>query len=168
MPRFLLRKDAAEIGKFAHRLGIEDISRDPIQRLQIAQTTAAFLDIRLDNKRAVAIPPVAKRAFGLLSRDILGGPASLQAARKRRWKSPNNVLLPVRNRASSSAVRIVVSFRSLQQAVPDRPRRVAHLQSKVPEEIQHVFHHTQRFRRGILGGQEQQIDIAERCQHARP
>ena len=73
MARLLLRKDAAEIGKFAHRLSIEHIPRDPIQRLQIAQAAAAFLDIRLDYKWAVAIPPMAKCSFSLLRCDILGG-----------------------------------------------------------------------------------------------
>ena len=55
---------------------------------------------------------------------------------------------------------------ALDQAIPDRPRRMADFQSEVPEEVQHVFDDTQRFRRRILGGQEQQVDVAERRQDA--
>ena len=73
VPRLLLRKDPAEIGKFAHCLSIENITRDPIQRLQIAQAAAAFLDIRFDDKWAVAISPMANCSFSLLRCDILGG-----------------------------------------------------------------------------------------------
>ena len=35
------------------------------------------------------------------------------------------------------------------------------LKSEIPEEVQHVLDNTQRFRRWVLRGQEQQVDIAE-------
>ena len=62
----------SKIRQFAHGPRIEDIPRDPVQRLQIAQPAAAFLDVRLDNERAVAVAAMAHRPFGLFGRDILG------------------------------------------------------------------------------------------------
>ena len=54
---------------------------------------------------------------------------------------------------------------SIRQSL-DRSRRVPNLQAEIPQEIQHVFDDLQRLRRRIVRGQEQQIDVAERRQHA--
>src|ERR1700722_5201160 len=73
MTRFLLRQDAAEVSEFAHGLGVEHVARDPVQGLQIAQATAAFLHVRFENERAVTVAAVAQSAFRLRSRYVLGG-----------------------------------------------------------------------------------------------
>ena len=65
----------------------------------------------------------------------------------------------------------------LGQAFAHRPGGVPHLQPEVPEEVEHEFHHLLHGRRRFLpaaaqaeqatlaiGRQEQQVDIAERCQ----
>ncbi len=54
----------------------------------------------------------------------------------------------------------------LGQAVRHRAGGVADLQAKVPEKIQHEFDDPQHRRAGLVGGQEQQVDVAERRQHA--
>ena len=43
---------------------------------------------------------------------------------------------------------------------------MADLHPEVPQEVEHVLHHLQRLRRRLGGGQEQQVDVAERRQHA--
>jgi hypothetical protein len=42
---------------------------------------------------------------------------------------------------------------------------VANLNAKVPQEVEHVLDHLQRLVRWFRCGQEQQVDVAERCQH---
>ena len=43
---------------------------------------------------------------------------------------------------------------------------MADLHPEVPQEVEHVLHHLQRLPRRLGRGQEQQVDVAERCQHA--
>ena len=57
---------------------------------------------------------------------------------------------------------------AFDQAVLDRARGVADLNPEVPQEVQHVLHHPQRLWRRFGGGQEQQVDVAERREHAAP
>ncbi len=40
------------------------------------------------------------------------------------------------------------------------------LQPEIPQEVEHVLDDPQRLRRRLLGGQEQQVDVAEWRQHA--
>ena len=163
---FLLRQDPAQIGQFAHGLGVEHVARDPVQRLQVAQPAAAFLDIGLDDKRAVAIAAVPHRALGLLGGDVFGRARFLAGGAEAAVKLAEQGLVAgqearVEQRRADRRV-----LGALHQAIPDRPRRMADLQAEVPQEIQHVFDDAQRLGWRVLFGQEQQVDIAERRQHA--
>jgi len=55
---------------------------------------------------------------------------------------------------------------AFDQAILDGARGVTDLHAEIPQEIQHVLDHAQRLLRGFRAGEEQQVDIAERRQHA--
>ena len=95
-------------------------------------------------------------------------PASLQAARKRRVEVGEQLRVAghVPGIEQRSADRGVLG--ALDQAVLDRAGGVADLHAEVPQEVEHVLDHLQRLTRRVLGGQEQQVDVAERREHAAP
>ena len=58
MPCFLLCQYPAQIREFAHRLRVENVACNPIQRLQVPKPTPPFLHIRFNDERTVAVASV--------------------------------------------------------------------------------------------------------------
>ena len=106
------------------------------------------------------------RAFRLLRRDILGRPCFLAGSPETAVKFAEQCIVSGEKPRIEQGRPDGRVLAALDQAVSDRPRRVPDLQPQVPEEIQHVFDNTQSLRWRILGGQEQQVDIAEGRQNA--
>ncbi len=59
---------------------------------------------------------------------------------------------------------MVTSSLRLAQAVGDRARGMADLQAQIPEEIEHELDRAGDFRAACAAGEEQQINVGERCQ----
>ncbi len=164
--RFHRRQHAGDVGELAHGVGFEHVAGDPVERLQVAQTAAAFLDIRFDHERAVAEAAMARLAFGLLGGDVFGRAGGLAGGAE--------ALMEILEQRRVAGERAGVEQRgtdgdvlgAFAQAFLDRAGGVADLQPEVPEEIEHVFDHRERMRGRLVRGQEQQVDVAERRQGA--
>ena len=159
--RFLLGQNAIEIGQFTHGPGIEDISGDPVKRLEIPQPAAAFLDIRLHDKRAVAVAAVANRTLSLLGRDIFGRPGFLAGCAKAAIKLGEKRFVTgqeprIKQRRPDRCV-----LGALSQAIADGAGGMTNLEAEIPQKIQHILDHAQRVGFRVFGGQKKQIDIAE-------
>ncbi len=147
---------------------VERGAPDPVKGLQVAQPAAAFLDVRFDEERAVAVALMTRRALMLLGGDEVADPGmakilaelpdELGAERFVAGEPPR-----IEQRGADRGV-----ARRLGQALLDRARRVPDLQTEIPQQIEHDLDRPERGRRGIGAGQEQQVDVAERGQHAAP
>ena len=146
------------------RVGI-DVAVDPVQRLQVAQPAPPLLHVRLHHERRVAIALVPRIALGLLGGDEFPHPGLDTGLAERALE-----LLEHRRvagdppRIQQAGAHRHIRLR-LAQAIRDRARGVPHLQSQVPQYIEHELDRRLRRRRGIPRRQEQQVDVAERRQH---
>ena len=152
--------------QLAHHLGAEHVAAHPVQRLQVAQAAPALLDVGLDQERTVAVAMVPGVALGLL-----GGQERAGAIRPAERDEAALELLEQRLVAGQQpgvdhrGADDHVAF-GVVQAVIHRPGRVADLQPEVPQEVQHELDGGERGSRGRVGRDEQQVDVAERRQHA--
>ena len=145
----------------------EEVFRQPVQRVQIAQAALAVLDVGLDLVAALAGAAVALVALGHLGVDEARAPCPRRprcgsAARS----SAKSCASPWMRRASSSAVRIVMSAGAELDALVDGARRVPDLEAQIPQHIEHVLGDALAPRRLLVGQQEQQIDVGARRQQA--
>ncbi len=169
---FLVGEDAAAgafgTDQLAHHLGAEHVARHPVKRLHVAQAAAAFLDVGFDQERRFAIAVVAGVALRLLGRDEAAGAgvgAGLLEARLERFEQPSVAGQQPRVQQRGAHGEVTLRF---GEALRDRARRVADLEAEVPEEVQHELDHGERRRGGAVRGDEQEVDVAERRQHAAP
>ena len=166
----LMREDAAAgavgANQLAHDLDAEHVSGHPIQRLQVAQAAAALLDVGLHQERRLAIAMMAGVALGLFGDNEAAGAgvrASLQEPRLEQCEQPRVAGQPPGVDQRSACREIPVR---LGKAFVHRPRRMADLEAQVPKKVQHELDGRERRRRWMLLSDEQQVDIAERRQHA--
>jgi hypothetical protein len=147
------------------RVMAESRAHHPVQRLQVAQAAAAFLDVRLHQEGAFAEAAMAFMAFGLLGGDeaarAAGAPRLVERLLERFEQGRIAGDQPRIDQAGADGQ---VVF-GIGQAMRDAARGVAHLQAEIPHEIQHELDHAQRDGIGFVGRQEQQVDIAERREH---
>src|SRR6185437_15491350 len=139
MPRFLLCQNTAQIGEFTHGLRVEDVARNPVEGLQITQASTAFLHVRFDDERAVAITAMPDRPLCLFRSDVFGSTSVLAGRAEPAMKVGEQVRIAgqmtcIEKRRANGRV-----FCALGQAVFDRTRGMADLQPEVPQEVQHVL-----------------------------
>ncbi len=139
VPGLHLGEDATEIGEFTHRLGVEHVAGDPVEGLNIAQSAAAFLDIRLHHERSVAIPSVAHRPLRLLCRDILRCSSFLAGGPKASMEVSEQCDISGQEPGIEQCRPNCRVLRTLDQAIMNGPRGMSDGQSKVPKKIEHIF-----------------------------
>ena len=153
----------------AGALDPEGILADPVERVEVAQAALAVLDVGLDDVAAVAHAAVALVALG-----ELGGDDSRARCRRRprcgsgAIASSNSASSPQIQRASSIAVRIVMSLVRQRDHLVDGAHRLADLQLQVPQQIEHRLDDLLAPRRAAIGDQKHQVDVAERRHLAAP
>ena len=160
------RQHFADIRELTHGLRVVDVARDPVERLQIAQPAAAFLDVRLDDERAVAVAAMAHGTLGLLGGDVFGDAGVLAGGAETRVEIREQLFVAgdearIEQRGADGGV-----LGAFDQAILDRARGVADLHAEVPQEVEHVLDDLQRLAGRFAGGEEQQVDVAEWRQHA--
>ena len=151
--------------QLAHDAGVEHVARHPVHGLEVPQAAAPLLDVRLDQERALAEAAVAHVALGLLGGDEVrgaGGAGGGEAAGELRMQRHVPGEQP---RVDHGCPHRDVPL-GLRDALADRARGVADLQAEVPQEVQAELDGGERLGRGLLGRDEQQVDVAERRQHA--
>jgi len=142
------------------------VFRDPEEGVEVAQAPLAFLQVRLDQvaRRAGALDPLLP--FGELGRDEFGrrlGDDLLVKARPQRLEQL--VVAGHKPRFDQRGADRHVGAR-LSQAFVDRSGGVADLLLEVPQHVEQRFDHLLDRRRGLVGQQEQEIDVRARRQHA--
>ena len=109
---------------------------------------------------------MAHGALGLLGGDVVGDAGFLAGG------AEAGVELGEQRRVAGDVARIEQRgadrgvLGAFDQAILDRARGVADLHAEIPQEVEHVLDDLQRLPRRLGRGQEQQVDVAERRQHA--
>ena len=152
------------IDQFEDVLHPENRLGEPVERLQIAQAAAAFLDVGLDDERAVAIAVMAAVAFGLLGGEELDGALAAGLGEALLELVEQRVVAGDQAGVEQRGAHRDVAF-GLREAIGDRARRVADLQAEIPQEVEHELHCLEDVRRGVARREEEQVDIAERREH---
>jgi hypothetical protein len=101
---------AVRADQLGHAVHVEGVAGEPVQRLEVAQAAAAFLDVRFDQIGTLAVAGMARGALRPLGSEE-GGQAALRAvAGKVRLQRSKATRSPARKRASTRAVSTVLSF----------------------------------------------------------
>ena len=135
---------------------------DPVERLQVAKTAFAFLEVRFDDVAGISGAGMAGIALGQLVGDELGILAFHRLALEEGHHFVGQCLVP----ADEAGVQHTGLDRHVILGELDAFHRctecVADLQPHVPEGIKHVFDHTFRMRTGLVGAQEEKVGIRGR------
>ena len=163
--------DAVEDALLDQLLGLAhavDVFGDPEQRVQIAQTALAVLDVGLDQIARLSGATVSLLALRELGGDELGTVPCVTSLSKRVDQFVEQLVVAeqiaqLQDGGADGDVGL-----GLADAFVDRARRMPDLQSHVPEAIEDQF--GDRFAPGglLVGQEEQQVDVGARRQEAAP
>ena len=130
--------------------------------MQVAQAALTLLEVGLDDIATVAHPLVPRVAFGELVGDIgTGGAGDDVATETRPGRVVQGLIAPDVTRLQQRRADGQVGLRLADHLV-ERPRRVADLETEVPQEIQHGLDHLLAPRGLFPRRQEHDVDIGIR------
>ncbi len=162
---FVMGEDVVldEIGRI---LDVIDIFADPVERLQIAQTALAFLDVGLDQIAAFALARMALVALGQLGLDeILPGAGRNLGPEARAHILVEIFIAPQKARFEQRRADRHVLFGEAH-AFGQRARGMADLQPQIPQHVEDEFDDALAPGRLLERAHEQKVDIRARRQKA--
>ena len=163
---FMLGEDIGRHHVFQRRCGIRvHVFDDPEQGLQVAQTAFAFFHIRFDQITGIALsgmPIVAlfqlvSNKFSIAADD---GLAIEQVPGLLRQIAIAKQVARVQQTGLDGHI-----FLGETDTFLRRSKGVADFQAHIPEGVEHEFYDALRMRAGLVGTNEQQIDVRRRCQN---
>ena len=159
--------EQAHLDKVGRPADPVDVLADPVEGLQVAQAALALLHVRFEDIALAALTLVVFRPLGELRLDELRA----RALEEFRTQLPPQVLgeRPMAGQEAAfqerGADRVVLAPEP--EAVLHRAARMAHLQLKVPEHVEHRFDHALGPGGGLPRREEEQIHVRMR-RHFRP
>ena len=152
----------------AHVLDPVEVFGDPEQRVEVAQPALAVLEVGLHD--VARIPHAAVAGVALLQ--FGGGEGAAAPCVRVGGEAPPE--LQVERLVAMDEARFQQRGADGDVApgagdgLVDRPRRLAHGQAQVPQHVEGVFDDLLAARGGLVGREEQQVDVGERRELAAP
>ena len=158
----------ADIDQLLRASDLMGVFPDPVERLKIAQSALAVLDIGLDDIAAVAHPFVPRVPLGqLLDHELPFGPSRHLAPEPARGLVVQGLVAPdVAGFEEAGADRQILARQA--HRILDRTAGMPHFQAEIPHQIEHRLDHLLAPRGVALRGEEGDVDVRMGCHFRAP